>query len=78
MTACAVPSLQIRHGDGDEWWVAATWPDWQIEDIASFKSELDANAWIAKDFPHWLEQRGDQTKDTRQANGAGTAGTKSG
>ena len=52
MTACAVPSLQIRHGDGDEWWVAATWPDGQIEDIASFKSELDANAWIAKDFPH--------------------------
>ena len=62
MTACAVPSFQIRHGDGDEWWVAATWPDGQIEDIASFKSELDANAWIAKEFPRWLEQRGDQLK----------------
>jgi hypothetical protein len=57
MTARSVPSLQIRHGDGDQWWVAAIWPDGQVEDIASFDSELEANEWIAKDFQRWLEQR---------------------
>ena len=50
MTARSVPSLQIRHGEGDQWWVAAIWPDGQVEDIASFDSELEANEWIAKTF----------------------------
>jgi hypothetical protein len=63
MTARAIPALQIRHGDGDEWRVAATWPDGQVEDIASFQTEGEANEWIAKDFPRWLEQRGYQSKD---------------
>jgi hypothetical protein len=71
MTARAVPSLQIRHGNGDEWWVAATWPDGQIEDIASFKSELDANAWIAKDFRVGSSSAAIKPV-RRQANGAGT------
>jgi hypothetical protein len=35
--------------------VAARWPDDRIEDIASFKSEIDANEWIASDFQAWLE-----------------------
>ena len=62
MTARAIPALQIRHGDGDEWRVAATWPDGQVEDIASFKTEAGANEWIAKEFQHWLEKRNTQTE----------------
>ena len=46
-----------HDGDGDQWWVAAIWPDGQVEDIASFDSEVEANEWIAKDFQRWLEQR---------------------
>jgi hypothetical protein len=57
MTARAAPALQIRHGDGDQWRVAATWPDGRAEHIASFKSEQDANGWIAKEFQLWLERR---------------------
>jgi hypothetical protein len=37
--------------------VAATWPDGRVEHIASFKSEQDANEWIAKEFQLWLERR---------------------
>ena len=45
----AVPALQIRHGDGDEWIVAATWPDGRLENIASFETETDVVAGSAKD-----------------------------
>jgi hypothetical protein len=61
VTARAIPALQIRHGDGDEWRVAVTWPDGQVEDVASFKTEADANEWIAKEFQGWLEKRNAQT-----------------
>ena len=53
----AVPALQIRHADGAEWRVAAKWPDGHVEDIAAFGSEQDANEWIVKDFPAWLDAR---------------------
>ena len=49
----AIPILQIRRAEGEDWCVAATWP----EEIAGFKNETDANDWIAKKFQAWLEDR---------------------
>ena len=55
------PALQIRRHDGGDWIVAATWPDGKLEEIAEFKLELDANEWIAKEFPAWLDKRKTET-----------------
>jgi hypothetical protein len=56
--------LQVRHAEGEGWRVAARWPDGHVEDIGAFKTEVEANAWIAKDFQTWLETRrnGEQPK----------------
>jgi hypothetical protein len=61
-----IPMLQLRHAEGEGWCVAARWPDGHVEDIPGFKSEFEANEWIAKDFQTWLETRrnGDQAKPT--------------
>ena len=56
-TRDVIPILQIRHSEGKDWCVAATWPDGRLEEIAGFKNEADANAWIAEDFLTWLEGR---------------------
>jgi hypothetical protein len=53
----AIPILQIRRAEGEDWWVAATWPDGHFEEIAGFKNETDANDWITKKFQAWLEDR---------------------
>jgi hypothetical protein len=50
-----MPNLQIRHADGEEWKVAATWPDGRSEEIMGFKTETAANEWIANSFAAWLE-----------------------
>ena len=52
-----VPTMQIRHDERGQWWVAAKWPDGRTEDIKGFKSENEANEWIANDLPSWLEGR---------------------
>jgi hypothetical protein len=44
--------------------VEARWPDGRLEDIGGFKSELEANEWIAKHFQTWLEQKGHQDKSS--------------
>lgn len=51
-----IPILQIRHADGDDWKVAATWPDGRSEEIKGFKSENAANEWIANRFAAWLDE----------------------
>jgi len=55
-TTGTMPILQIRHADGEEWKVAATWPDGRSEEIKGFKSETAANEWIASSFAAWFEQ----------------------
>jgi hypothetical protein len=52
-----VPVLQIRHRNGDDWFVAVTWPHGQFEEIQGFKTESEANEWIAKEFQVWLNER---------------------
>jgi len=54
-----IPILQIRHADGEEWKVAATWSDGRSEEIKGFKTETAANEWIASSFVAWLEQADD-------------------
>ncbi len=51
-----IPILQIRHADGDDWKVAATWPDGRSEENKGFKSENAANEWIAHRFAAWLDE----------------------
>jgi hypothetical protein len=60
----ATPTPQIRHAEGEGWRVAARWADGHVEDIGAFKTEVEANEWIAKDFQTWLETRrnGEQQK----------------
>lgn len=52
-----VPVMQIRHDPTDRWWVAAKWPDGATEDIMGFKTESEANEWIATELEGWLEHR---------------------
>jgi hypothetical protein len=57
VSADTVPILQIRRTDGEDWCVAATWPDGHFEEITGFKSESEANEWIAESLQTWLDQR---------------------
>ena len=45
------PVLQIRRREGENWFVAATWPDGRFEEIEGFKT--------AKKFQTWLDERGE-------------------
>jgi hypothetical protein len=49
--------MQVRHDTSGRWWVAAKWPDGLIEDVEGFKSETEANEWIATEFDNWLNRR---------------------
>jgi hypothetical protein len=50
-----MPILQIRHADGRAWKVAATWPDGRFEEIKGFKTESEANEWIAHSLQAWID-----------------------
>jgi hypothetical protein len=65
MAEDTMPVLQIRHSDGQDWLVAATWPDGRYEEIAGFKNELEANEWIANKFHEWLDNQRHAMKGTR-------------
>jgi hypothetical protein len=42
---------------GDEWYVVATRPSGQHEHIRRFKTESEANHWIARKSEAWLKKR---------------------
>jgi hypothetical protein len=52
-----IPFLQIRNSEGGGWAVHAEFPDGSFEDISGFKSENEANEWVAKDLQDWLDRR---------------------
>jgi hypothetical protein len=53
----AKPVLQIRRSDvGKEISVAAIWPNGRTQEVSGFKSESEANEWIANKFQQWLEE----------------------
>jgi hypothetical protein len=55
----ATPVLQIRRSDrGQEISVAATWPDGRCKEVGGFKTEAEANEWIARKFQEWMEAQG--------------------
>jgi hypothetical protein len=58
-----MPALQIRHAEGDDWCVGATWPDGRHEEIAGFKNEMEANEWIANKFQAWLDNQKNAIRD---------------
>jgi hypothetical protein len=62
MNKTKTPVLQIRHRDGEDWFVAATWPDGTFEEILGSKTESDANEWIAKEFQAWIDEREHRTQ----------------
>jgi hypothetical protein len=55
--ATTTPILQIRHTENDEWFVAAKWPDGRTENIRGFKTESEANEWVANELQSWLDER---------------------
>ena len=65
----AIPILQIRRAEGEDWCVAATWPDGHFEEIAGFKNETDANDWITKKFQA-VEDREKKDSIALMRNGA--------
>jgi hypothetical protein len=52
-----IPVMQIRHTESGDWFVAAKWPNGQVEDIKGFATESEANEWIAKELQAWLDQK---------------------
>jgi hypothetical protein len=60
--AVAIPVLQIRTLNGNEWWVHAQFPDGSFEEVSGFRSENEANAWVAKDLQDWLDRRDKATE----------------
>jgi hypothetical protein len=56
--ALTPPILQVRRSNGDDWRVAATWPDGTSEEIPGFKSETEAKEWIANRLQDWIDQKG--------------------
>ena len=57
MTQMSMPILQIRNSNGGAWSVHAEFPDGSVEDVGGFRTENEANEWIAKDLQQWLEKR---------------------
>ena len=57
MNTETTPVLQIRHREGNHWFVAATWPDGRFEEISGFKTESEANEWVAKQLQVWLDEQ---------------------
>ena len=47
--AKTMPVLQIRNVNGGSWSVHAEFPNGTFEDISGFRTENEANEWIAKD-----------------------------
>jgi hypothetical protein len=58
--AKTMPVLQIRNVNGGSWSVHAEFPNGTFEDISGFKTENEANEWIAKDFQRWLDEHKDK------------------
>ena len=52
-----IPILQIRNKNGGAWVVHAEFPDGSFEEISGFKTENEANAWIARGLLDWLDGR---------------------
>ena len=63
-----VPVLQIRNKNGGAWSVHAEFPDGSFEEISGFRTENEANEWVAKELQDWLDRR-ERTKsnDTNQS-----------
>jgi hypothetical protein len=53
----SVPILQIRNTRSGDWTVHAEFPDGSFEDIPGFKSENEANEWVARELQAWLDGR---------------------
>jgi hypothetical protein len=69
MTQMSMPILQIRNSNGGAWCVHAEFPDGSVEDVGGFRTENEANEWIAKDLHQWLEKR----EKNRTPEGSGRA-----
>ena len=57
MTSMIMPTLQIRNANGGAWTVHAEFPDGSAEDVPGFKTENEANEWIATSLQQWLDER---------------------
>ena len=53
----AIPILQIRKTEAGAWAVHVEFPGGGFEEISGFKSENEANRWIAEELQEWLDRR---------------------
>jgi hypothetical protein len=51
------PDLANPQQERGAWSVHAEFPDGSFEEISGFKTENEANEWIAKDLQDWLDRR---------------------
>jgi hypothetical protein len=52
-----IPVLQIRKFENGQWYVHAEFADGTVKEVKGFKTENEANEWVANDLQHWLDQR---------------------
>jgi hypothetical protein len=52
-----MPVLQVRNTNGGSWRVHASFPDGSEDEVTGFKTENEANIWIAEKLQDWLDQR---------------------
>lgn len=52
-----MPMLQVRKENEGRFTVRVTWPDGGWQDIPGFEHESDADDWIARKLPDWLEEQ---------------------
>jgi hypothetical protein len=52
-----MPALQVRNTNGGDWRVHASFPDGSAEEISGFRTENEANTWIAEKLQDWLDRR---------------------
>jgi hypothetical protein len=53
-TFSALPSKE-----GSEWYVLVSWHDGRVpQHVTGFETEDAARAWIAKESPQWLQNKG--------------------
>lgn len=52
-----MPALQLRKENEGHWTVRVTWPDGAFKEIPGFEHEKDADDWIVRKLPEWLEEQ---------------------
>jgi hypothetical protein len=53
----SIPRLRICRTNSEDWRVHIEFPDATFEEVSGFRSEEEANEWIAIKFEDWMQLR---------------------